>query len=315
MRQLTTSSSPHIRSRWIASTIMRDVLISLIPVVISACVIHGIRAILLIMAGIVSCIITESFCTGKAGINGSEVITGLLLALSLPASVPWWIPVAGGVFSILVVKHLCGGLGKNVFNPVLAARAFLLLVWPVHLTIYPAMGMDGMTAATPLHAMQIPALPESSLTDMFLGTIGGCIGETSVLAILLGAAYLLKRRVIRLHIPLAYLGTVAVLTLAFSGEEPPVQWMMYHLLSGSLLLGAVYMATDYVTSPVTPKGRIAFGIGCGVLTVILRSYGLYPEGVTYAILCMNPFAWALDRVFAPRVFGHEKGGRSREKRG
>jgi len=304
MRQLTLSSSPHIKSRWLTSSIMRKVILSLLPAVILGVWFQGSRAILVLGLCIVSCAVTESFLTKRAGLNGAEVLTGLLLGMSLPASVPWWIPVTGGIFAILVIKHLCGGLGKNVFNPVLATRAFLFMVWPGQLTQFPEREIDGLTAATSLHAFQIPALPDASLAELLVGDISGCIGETPKLALLLGGFWLIRKGVIRPHIPLAYLGTVAILTLLFSQGQAPLLWMSYQLLSGSLILGAFFMATDYVTSPVTPKGRIAFGVGCGVLTVILRYYGLYPEGVTYAILCMNPLAWAMDRWLAPRVFGH-----------
>lgn len=304
MRQLTVTSSPHIRSRWVTSSIMRDVMLALLPSAAMGVWFQGLRALLILGLSILSCIMTEAFATKKVKLNGAETLTGLLLGLSLPASVSWWIPVVGGVFSVLVVKHLCGGLGKNVFNPVLVSRAFLLLFWPSQLTLFPERELDGLTASTPLHAFQIPALPDASLGQMFLGDISGCIGETSKLALLLGGIWLLWKGIIKPQIPLAYLGTVAALSLLFSQGQPPLLWMAYQLLSGSLVLGAFFMATDYVTSPVTPYGRIAFGVGCGILTVILRYYGLYPEGVTYAILCMNPLAWRLDRWLAPRVFGH-----------
>jgi len=315
MRQLTISSSPHIKSRWLTSSIMRRVILALLPAVILGVWFQGPRALLVLGLCILSCAVTESFLTKRAGLNGAEVLTGLLLAMSLPASVPWWIPVTGGVFAILVIKHLCGGLGKNVFNPVLATRAFLFMIWPGQLTQFPEREFDGLTAATPLHAFQIPALPDASLSELLLGNISGCIGETSKLALLLGGIWLIYKGVIRPHIPLAYLGTVAVLTLLFSQGQSPVLWMSYQLLSGSLILGAFFMATDYVTSPVTPNARIVYGIGCGILTVILRYYGLYPEGVTYAILCMNPVAWAMDRWLAPRVFGHSGGRFGRKKKG
>ena len=307
MRQLTATSSPHIRSRWLTSSVMQNVILALLPAAGLGVWFQGSRALLVLGLCILSCIVTESFLKKRAGFHGAEILTGLLLGMSLPASVSWWIPVIGGVFSVLVVKHLCGGLGKNVFNPVLASRAFLMMVWPSQLTQFPEREIDGLTASTPLHAFQMPALPDASLGEMFWGDISGCIGETSKLALLLGGIWLLWKGVIRPHIPLAYLGTVSVLTLVFSQGQPPLLWMSYQLFSGSLILGAFFMATDYVTSPVTPTGRIVFGVGCGVFTVILRYYGLYPEGVTYAILCMNPIAWSLDRWLAPRVFGHRNG--------
>ena len=304
MRQLTATSSPHIRSHWLSSSIMRDVILALLPAAILGIWFQGIRALMVLGLCVVSCGVTESFLTKRAGLNGAELLTGLLLGMSLPASVAWWIPVTGGVFSVLVVKHLCGGLGKNVFNPVLATRAFLLLLWPLQMTQFPERELDGLTSSTPLHAFQIPALPDASLGELLWGDISGCIGETPKIALLLGGIWLLWKGVIRPQIPLTYLGTVAVLTLIFSQGQSPILWMSYQLFSGSLILGAFFMATDYVTSPVTATGRMVYGVGCGILTVILRYHGLYPEGVTYAILCMNPLAWALDRWLAPRVFGH-----------
>lgn len=304
MKQLTATSSPHIRSRWLSSNIMRNVILALLPSAVLGVWFQGIRALLVLGLSILSCGVTESFLTKRASLHGAEVLTGLLLGMSLPASVSWWIPVTGGIFSVLVVKHLCGGLGKNVFNPVLASRALLMMLWPSQMTLFPEREIDGLTASTPLHSFQIPALPDASLWDMFLGNISGCIGETSKLALLLGGIWLLWKGVIRPQIPLAYLGTVAVLTLIFSQGQPRLLWMGYQIFSGSLILGAFFMATDYVTSPVTSAGRIVFGVGCGIFTVILRYFGLYPEGVTYAILCMNPVAWTLDRWLAPRVFGH-----------
>ena len=208
------------------------------------------------------------------------------------------------MFAIVLTKALCGGLGQNVFNPALAARAFLMLIFPLGLTRYET--LDAVSSATPLHHMVMPSLPEESLLDLFLGNCPGSIGELSALALLLGGVYLIARKVISPRIPVAYLGTVAVLTLVFYKTDAPVQWMLYSLLSGGVMLGAIFMATDYATSPATPMGQWVFGIGCGVLTVIFRYFGLFPEGVTYAILLMNALVWVIDRFTAPRRFG--KGG-------
>jgi Na+-translocating ferredoxin:NAD+ oxidoreductase RnfD subunit len=187
----------------------------------------------------------------------------------------------------------------------IVVSAVLMLVWPVGLTRY--VGIDGVTAATPLHHMVMPALPEETVAQMFLGNCPGSIGEISALALLAGGAYLVYRRVISVRIPAAYIGTVAVLTLVFSRTEAPVLWMLYQLFSGGLMLGAIFMATDYATSPATPVGHILYGIGCGVLTVVFRYFGLFPEGVTYAILIMNAFVWFIDRHTAMRRFGTGKG--------
>ena len=213
----------------------------------------------------------------------------------------------GSVFAIVVVKCLCGGLGQNIFNPALAARAFVILLFPTALTRYT---VDGVSAATPLHHMVMPALPEWSLSDMLLGNIPGSIGEISALALLLGGVYLVVRKVISPRIPLAYLGSVALLTLIFHRTGNAFAWMLYSLLGGGVMLGAIFMATDYATSPVTPLGQLLYGVGCGVLTVFFRYYGLFPEGVTYAILLMNLLTWAIDRGTAPRRFGCKKGGRA-----
>ena len=203
------------------------------------------------------------------------------------------------------VKALCGGLGQNIFNPALAARALMMLIYPVGLTRYE--GLDGVTAATPLHHMVMPALPEETIGQMFVGRCPGSIGEISALALLIGGAYLVWRKVISIRTPAAYIGTVAVLTLVFSKTGDPVSWMLYQLFSGGLMLGAIFMATDYATSPATPVGQVIYGIGCGALTVYFRYNGLFPEGVTYAILIMNAFVWFIDRHTAMRRFGTGKG--------
>ena len=307
------TSSPHIRGKRNTQQIMRDVVIALIPTLIAGTIIFGMRALLVTLVCVAAAAAAEWACgmvlyhrnTVK---DLSSVVTGLLLALTLPATVPYWVAAVGSVFAIVVVKGLCGGLGKNVFNPALGARAFLVLLWPVYMVRFVAPGaVDGVASATPLHHMVMPALPEESLGQMFLGNIGGCIGEVCTLALLIGGAYLLYKGVISLRIPAAYLGTVAVLTLVFAKGDNAVLWMLYNLLGGGVVLGALFMATDYATSPVTPKGQIIYGIGCGVLTVIFRYFGLFPEGVTYAILLMNACAWAIDRYMAPRRFGTKKG--------
>ena len=308
--KLTVASSPHIRGNFRTNRIMLDVVRALMPALCVGILMLGIRALIVTLISIASAVLAEYAYsritkTRNTVVDGSAIVTGLLLAMTLPHTVPYWQAALGSVFAIVVVKCLCGGLGQNIFNPALAARALLLLVWPVGLTRY--MGVDGVSAATPLHHMVMPALPEESLLDMFLGNCPGSIGEISALALLVGGGYLVYRKVISVRIPVAYLGTVAVLTLVFFKTENPLAWMLYSLLSGGVMLGAIFMATDYATSPATSVGQIVYGIGCGALTVFFRYNGIFPEGVTYAILLMNAFVWIIDRYTAPRRFGVKKG--------
>ena len=311
--KFVVTSSPHIRGKRNTQQIMLDVVIALIPALLAGTIIFGIRALIVALVCIAAAVVAEWVCgmilyhrnTVK---DVSSVVTGLLLALTLPATVPYWLAAVGSVFAIVVVKGFGGGLGKNVFNPALGARAFMMMFWPVHLVRYIAPGtVDGVASATPLHHMVMPALPTESIGQMFMGNIGGTIGEVRTLALLIGGIYLIAKGVISARIPVSYLGTVAVLTLVFSKGDNAFLWMLYSLLGGGVVLGALFMATDYATSPVTPKGQIIYGIGCGVLTVIFRYFGLFPEGVTYAILLMNACAWAIDRYSAPRRFGTKKG--------
>ena len=308
--KLTVASSPHIRGNFRTNRIMLDVVLALLPALAVGIWQFGLRALAVTSICVGAAVIAEWVYalvtrTRNTTVDGSAMVTGLLLAMTLPHTVPYWQCALGCVFAIVVIKCLSGGLGQNIFNPALAARAFLLLVYPVGVTRY--VTVDGVTAATPLHHMVMPALPEETLLDMFIGSCPGSIGELSALALLLGGGYLLYRRVISVRIPAAYLGTVAFVTLVFSRGQAPVQWMLYSLLSGGVMLGAIFMATDYATSPATPVGQVIFGVGCGVLTVIFRYYGLFPEGVTYAILIMNAFVWFIDRHTAMRRFGTGKG--------
>lgn len=320
--KLNVTSSPHIRGKDRTERIMLDVCLALLPAVAAGTFFFGLRALLLVLVSVASALAAEwLLCLVRRQHNtlsdGSAAVTGLLLALTLPASVPYWIPALGAVFAILCVKGLFGGLGQNFFNPALAARAFLLLLWPVWMVRYPAQGtrlpvfgttVDFASSATPLHHMQMPAVPDLSLGELLLARVGGTIGEVSALALLLGAGWLLARRVISIRIPGAFLGTVAVLTLVFSRGQDPLDWMVYSLFSGGVLLGAFFMATDYTTSPVTARGQLLYGLGCGALTMFFRYYGLFPEGFTYAILVMNACVWLLDRHTAPIRFGTKKGG-------
>lgn len=310
--RMTVAASPHIRGDFRTNRIMLDVILALLPAWLVGVWRFGIRALIVTLiciafslaAEYLYCVFTKSRNTV---IDCSSMVTGMLLAMTLPASAPYWQAAVGSVFAIIVAKMLCGGLGQNVFNPALLARAFMLLIYPVGVTRYMTGGVDGVTSATPLHHMVMPSLPQESVLDMFLGNCPGSIGEISALALLIGGAYLIYRKVISIRIPAAYLGTVAVLTLIFSKTGEPFLWMLYSLFSGGLMLGAIFMATDYTTSPVTAKGQLLFGVGCGVLTVVFRYFGLFPEGVTYAILIMNGFVWVIDRHTAPRRFGVQGG--------
>ena len=306
---LTVASSPHIRGNFRTNRIMLDVVLALLPA-LAVGVFHNPRALVVALMSVSACMVTEYLYamitkTRNTAVDGSAMVTGLLLAMTLPATVPYWLVLVGDVFAMIFIKALCGGLGQNIFNPALAARAFLLLIYPVGLTRFE--GLDGVTAATPLHHMVMPALPTESVMDMFLGRCPGTIGEISALALLLGGAYLVLRKVISIRIPAAYLGTVAVLTLVFARTDEALKWMLYSLFSGGVMLGAIFMATDYATSPATPVGQVIYGIGCGILTVFFRYFGLFPEGVTYAVLIMNAFVWFIDRHTAMRRFGTGKG--------
>ena len=309
--KLTVASSPHIRGDFKTSRLMLDVVIALIPALIAGTIMFGVRALAMTVVSMATAVAAEGLFAlvtrQRSTISDcSALVTGMLFALILPVTAPYWMVAFGSAFAIVVVKLLWGGLGQNVFNPALTARAFVLLLWPASVTRYP--GVDGVTAATPLHHMVMPALPEESILDMFLGNCPGSIGEISSLALLIGGAYLVIRKVISIRIPASYLLTVAVVTFVFHKTDNALSWMLYSLFSGGVMLGAIFMATEYGSSPVTPMGQVIFGIGCGVLTVIFRYFGLFPEGVTYAILLMNGLVWFIDRHTAPRRFGMKRGG-------
>ena len=310
---LTVTSSPHIRGDFRTSRLMLDVVLALLPALVVGAVVLGARALLVTLISMAAAVVAEYLWSlilkrRNTIVDGSALVTGMLFAMTLPVSVPYWLAAAGSAFAIIVAKLLCGGLGQNIFNPALFARAFALILFPAALTRYPTLGADAVSSATPLHHMVMPALPEESILDMFLGNCPGSIGEISALALIAGGIYLVAGKVISARIPVAYLATVAVLTLVFYKTEDALSWMLYSLFSGGVMLGAIFMATDYVTSPVTKKGQIIYGIGCGILTVLFRYYGLFPEGVTYAILLMNLCVWVIDRHTAPRIYGYQKGG-------
>ena len=315
----TISSSPHAHSKTTTKVIMRDVVIALIPALIAAIYFFGFRALTLTMVSVFGCTFFEWLyrkLMKKPHTIGdwSAAVTGVLIAFVCPVSLPFWTVLIADFFAIVLVKQLFGGIGMNIVNPALAARAFLFSwpslmsgTWVTPGTWLPALSapvVDGVTAATPMESLAVGQLPAESLLDLFLGKIGGSLGEVSALALILGGVYLLIRRVISLRIPLAYLLTVAVLTFVFPlGGNDRLLWMACQLLSGGLLLGAIFMATDYTTSPVTRGGQIAYGIGCGLLTVALRYFGSYVEGVSYAILIMNCCVGFFDKLGIPKRFG------------
>lgn len=310
---LTVTPSPHIKHTDTTARVMLHVLIALMPAFIWGIVVFGWNAAIMPLVAVGASVLFEYLVQKllrKPVTVGdlSAAVTGLLLGLNLPASDSYFLPVVGAAFAIVVVKQLFGGIGKNFVNPALAARVFLFLSWPDKMAAYPApfdrTVVDVVASATPR------ATGSADLLDLFLGRCGGSIGEISALLLLIGGAYLLICRVISWHIPVTYLGTVALITLAFpqGGGFFAPSFMAFELLSGGLLLGAFFMATDYVTSPVTAKGRIIFGVGCGLLTVFFRYFGAYPEGVSFAILVMNCLVYYIDRLTRPRVFGGARHG-------
>ena len=318
--ELTISSSPHVHTPVTTQTIMRDVLIALAPALVGSIVFFGFRALLVTLVSVAACLFWEwGWCRlmklDCQITDLSAAVTGVLLAFVCPVTIPYWTIVLGAFFAIIVVKMLFGGLGKNIVNPALAGRAFMFS-WPVLMSTWVKVGFenaaglgstaDAVTAATPLAALHQFQIPETSVMASFWGNVGGCIGETSAALLLVGFLYLLLRKVITPRIPVAFIGTVAVLTFLFPMGQAKIEWMLYHIFSGGLMLGAIFMATDYVTSPLTHLGQIVYGIGCGVLTVLIRYFGGYPEGVSYAILCMNCCVVLLDRIGRPVKFGAPK---------
>ena len=315
--ELTISSSPHIHNRNTTQAIMADVLIALAPALIGAVYFFGLRALALVLVSVTACFLFEKLWCKLRKQNDktydlSACVTGVLLAFVCPPTIAYWQLIIGDFFAIIVVKMLFGGIGKNMFNPALAARAFMFS-WPVAMSTWVKVGwenqagilstVDIVTEATPLAAMHQGMMPQATVWDMFLGNVGGCVGETSAVLLLIGLAYLVLRNVISLRIPLSFVGTVAVLTFLFPQGNDRLAWMGAQVFGGGLMLGAVFMATDYVTSPITKLGQIVYGIGCGALTVMIRYFGSYNEGVSYAILVMNACVVLLDRIGRPTRYG------------
>lgn len=321
LSKVVVTSSPHIKAADDTRSLMADVCLALLPALVVSVLTFGPRALVLTVATVISCVFFEwlynKLLHQPSTIGDlSAVVTGMLLAFNIPVAAPIWMPVIGGAFSVIVVRMLFGGIGKNFMNPALAGRAFMLASWPALMTVWTRPGAelplfgnvtvtDAISTATPLASLKGGALPEADMLRLFLGQTGGVIGETSALALLIGGAYLVYRKVISINIPAAYILTVAVLTFLFPmGGQERFAWMLSQILSGGLMLGAIFMATDYVTSPVTPNGQIIFGIGCGLLTVFIRYFGGLPEGVSYSILLMNTLVWVIDKKTHPRKFGY-----------
>ena len=331
--KLTVASSPHVNSPVNTRSLMLDVLIALVPALCFAVFFQGPKALALTLVSVAGCEFFEWLyrkLLKKPQTMGdlSAAVTGVLLAFVCPVTLPYWTVLIGDFFAMFVVKQLFGGLGKNFLNPALAGRAFLMLSYPVLMTTWAKPGVsnwfgltaqsaDAITAATPMGVMHgstvaDPMLPwkaaesAGTLRDLFMGNVGGCIGEVSALALIIGGIYLIWRGVINPRIPGAYIGTVAVLTLIFSRGNPHFEWMLSQLFGGGLMLGAFFMATDYVTSPCTPNGELIYGVGCGLLTVFIRYFGGYPEGVSYAILLMNVCTPIIEKYTHPSRFGVSK---------
>ena len=311
---MLVTSSPHIHSGESISKIMWTVFLALIPAGAWGVYCYGANALNLIAASIVTCILTEALILRlrKRPVtitDGSAALTGLLLAYNVTPRLPVWVICVGAVFSIAIGKQVFGGLGRNIFNPALAGRAFLMASWPSHMVAfaYPRWQADAVTSATPLtivkHSFQYP-LP--SYIDLLIGNRAGCIGEACILALLAGVLLLLYKRYISLQLPLSFVITTGFLTWAFMGQGLFTGDWLFHILSGGLILGAFFMATDYVTSPITNKGKVIAGILCGLVTFAIRRWGGYPEGVSYAILLMNAAAPIIDRHTKPRRFGSQR---------
>jgi electron transport complex protein RnfD len=332
------SSSPHVRSSDSTTNIMRDVVIALIPATLVGFYIFGLAAVFTVLLSVASAVffeyIYQKYTKGVVRINDySSAVTGLLLGLNLPALlpvlpnaangttmvdflVPFAIPILGSMFAIIVVKQLFGGLGNNFMNPALGARAFLIVsfanqmtTWPIVKAVWPVSGVDTVSSATILGLLKHDKPINASVLDAFVGTISGSIGEISALALIIGGIYLVVRKVISYRIPVVFIGTVAIfmsLYMLFSGDGFDIEFLGYQLFSGGLMLGAIFMATDYVTSPMTIKGQIIFAVGCGVITSFVRLFGGYPEGVSFAIIIMNLTVPLINRYTIPRCFGEEK---------
>ena len=311
MANFVVSGTPHVRSKESIQSIMRDVIIALIPATAAGIYYFGMNALILVIASIVSAVFFEwlyqKIMKKPVTITDlSAVVTGLLLAMNIPASAPIWMPIVGSAFAIIFAKQFFGGLGQNFINPALAGRAFLMASYPTEMTYFtaagaPATGADAVAVATPLAQMKNGMLPDCSIADMAMGNIAGCLGETCAIALAIGGVYLIVRHVISWRIPVIYIATTLILCalVGRGGVRMPLQ----ELFAGGLMIGAFFMATDYASSPVTPKGQVIFAVGCGLLTFLIRTFGGYPEGVSYSILIMNLCVPLIERFTEPTIFG------------
>lgn len=303
-RLLVVASSPHIRTDMSTQKIMMWVIIALMPAGAAGAYYLGTRSLLVIAACIAACVASEAVWQKltKQTVSVSDlsaVVTGLLLAYNLPPTIPLWMAAIGGIFSIIIAKQLFGGLGQNIVNPALAGRAMMLICWPVAMTTWTIQGVSG---PTPLALLKKGISEMPPMMDVFMGNIGGCIGETSTAALLAGGILLIALKIISWRIPVIYIAVVAALSALLGRPAGPV----YEIMLGGLMLGAFFMATDYATSPMTPKGQIIFAVGCGVLASLIRSFGGYPEGVSYSILIMNLAVPVIDKFTMPRILGEVK---------
>lgn len=315
MDKLIISPAPHIHSGDSIEKNMRGVIIALMPALLAGFYFFGLGALIVTVVSVVSCVLFEYLIQRfilktKPTINdGSAIVTGILLAMNLPSNIPFWIVMLGALFAIGVAKMSFGGLGNNPFNPALAGRVFLLISFPVAMTSWPepvpltTAYLDAQTGATALSSLKGSSAEIPGIVDLLIGKMGGSLGEVSAVAILIGLIYLLAKKIISWHIPVSILLTVALFTGILHGSNPAeFASPVFHLLTGGLLLGAVFMATDYATSPMNPRGMIVFGVGIGIITVVIREFGAYPEGVSFAILIMNAFTPLINTYIKPRRF-------------
>lgn len=307
-RKLVVSSSPHLKTTESVQSVMIDVLVALFPAALAGVIFFGAPALITMVLTTFSAMVTEAVILRQKNIfgDGSAAVAGLLLAMVLPPTVPWWLAVIGGITAIAIGKQVFGGIGNNIFNPALVARAILMASWAIHMTTW-VRPVDLATAATPLAATPLALGQKAfSFTNLFVGAIPGSLGETSAFALILGAGWLFYKGHITWRIPGGFIGTVFIMGFFFAGYGGVMAMIsagLFHVLAGGVMLGALFMATDMVTSPVTAKGQLIFGIGCGLLTMLIRIFGAFPEGVMFAILMMNALTPLIDNKTLPRKYG------------